>query len=383
MRYLAVLCTSDEIPEAVVHYAQFEQLGISVQRIHAFEELEAHTHWEGILIENDKAERESFDMVRRLRTSDHHSSLPVLVMLPRVDNFVRAICFDMEYVLPVAFPLQSVDFVPGLKRLVFFSRKRHRMLELRSEINTKIRDRHFNEALELIQEYAAQGNDLFRGNLLQARVQLLMGDSEAAIASALEAVRTNKQSLEARHLLTKAYLEAEDLEPAREVIAKSLPMAPQYAPFQGLQARFLMHQGKWEAARERYLYSLQLYSQGRESLYGLIAVEIMLGMETEATNKLQQAGFPLAKAICTFVRELVQLHRVKDAEHMFAQSLRLVPGQKEAEKTWLLIAHQARRQKDWRCASNCFRAAALLQGGHEKDKLMAYVKEAESHLHAS
>jgi tetratricopeptide (TPR) repeat protein len=381
LRYLAVLCISDEIPEAVLHYAQFEQLGIAVQRIHSLEELDGQTHWEGVLIENDKAEKESFEMVRRLRVSEHHSSLPVLVLLPRVDNFVRAICFDMEYVLPVLFPLQSADFVPGLKRVIFFARKKHRMLELRSAIHLKIKERSFTEALELISEYAAQGNDLFRGHLLRARVQIQMGDAEAAIESAYEAARINRQSLEARQLLARAYLDTGDLDQAREVISKSLPMAPQYAPFQAMQARFLMHQGKWDAARERFLYALQLYSQGRDALHGLIAVELMLGMETEAVNKLPQAGFPLAKSIISFVQELVQVHRVKDAEHLFEQSVKLIPGQKELDKTWLLIAHQARRQKEWRCALNCFRAAALLNSGHEKDKLLAYVKEAESHLH--
>lgn len=197
MSELLVYCKEDEILEVIGEFLLFEELACSVRRLASLDELASIEEALGLVLLEETSNRKTLDMAQKVREGDIHCALPILVMLHDLSPYLKTICHDMEFVLPCSFPVNSADLVPGLKKIIFFSRKRQHALKLREQIARLFKASQFAEALAVIEHYAEEGKDAFRGHLLKSKALLAMGKLKSAADAALAAVHENKNSLEA------------------------------------------------------------------------------------------------------------------------------------------------------------------------------------------
>jgi tetratricopeptide (TPR) repeat protein len=359
MGELLVHCSQDEIAEAIQEFLIFEELDCSVRRLASLDELTSIEAAQGLVLQDDSGNRKILNMARMVREGTVHSSMPMLVMLHDLDAYLKTICFDLEYVLPCSFPIQSVDLVPSLKKVIFFSRKRQKALALRDQISMLFKQNNHAAALPVIAQYAEEGKDVFRGHLLKAKAHMALRQFKMASEAALAAVHENRNSLEARITLALIYQEAGMLEKSYEVLNKSVALAPKHPRFLTLMGHMSLDGGQYEEALQKFEASLQLDEFQDEARSGLIVTEVILGKMKDARERLKAAT--QLKTITRYaqlrVLQMAKAGRHADAQKLMESMLKLIPGQKDIYKVWMNLGLQAKREGDLTRAEHYFKAA--------------------------
>jgi tetratricopeptide (TPR) repeat protein len=359
MSELLVHCSQDEIAEAIQEFLVFEELDCSVRRLASLDELTSIEAAQGLVLQDDSGNRKILNLARMVREGSVHSSMPMLVMLHDLDAYLKTICFDLEYVLPCSFPIQSADLVPSLKKVIFFSRKRQKALALRDQISMLFKQNNHAAALPVIEQYAEEGKDVFRGHLLKAKAHMALRQFKMASEAALAAVHENRNSLEARITLALIYQEAGMVEKSYEVLNKSVALAPKHPRFLTLMGNMSLDGGQYEEARQKFEASLQLDEFQDEARSGLIVTEVILGKMKDARERLKAAT--QLKTITRYaqlrVLQMAKAGRHADAQKLMESMLKLIPGQKDIYKVWMNLGLQAKREGDIARAEQYFKAA--------------------------
>lgn len=359
MGELLVHCSQDEIAEAIQEFLIFEELDCSVRRLATLDELTSIEAAQGLVLQDDSGNRKMLNMARMVREGTVHSSMPILVMLHDLDAYLKTICFDLEYVLPCSFPIQSADLVPSLKKIIFFSRKRQKALALRDQISMLFRQNNHAAALPIIEQYAEEGKDVFRGHLLKAKAHMALRQFKLASEAALAAIHENRNSLEARITLALIYQEAGMAEKSYEVLNKSVALAPKHPRFLTLMGHMSLDGGQYEEALQKFESSLQLDEFQDEARSGLIVAEVLLGKIKDARERLKAAT--QVKTITRYaqlrVLQMAKVGRHADAQKLMESMLKLIPGQKDIYKVWMNLGLQAKREGDLARAEQYFKAA--------------------------
>jgi tetratricopeptide (TPR) repeat protein len=380
MGELLVHCSQDEIVEAIQEFLIFEDLDCTVRRLASLDELTSIESAQGLVLQDDTGNRKILKLARLVRESSVHCAMPMLVMLHDLDAYLKTICFDLEYVLPCSFPINSADLLPGLKKLIFFSRKRHKALALREQIAMLFKQNNHAAALPLIAQYVEEGKDVFRGHLLKAKALLGTRQFKMASEAALAAVHENRNSLEARITLAFIYQEAGLVEKSYEVLNKSVAMAPKHPRFLTLMGNMSVDAGKYDEAQQKFEASLQLDEFQDEARSGLIVSQILLGKAKEARENLKMAAEVKNVARYAQLRALqfAKAGRHSDVQKLMNAMQKLIPDQKDVYKVWMNLGMQAKREGDLARAEQYFNAA---QQSAPKDYTKA--KEQLSLLRAS
>jgi tetratricopeptide (TPR) repeat protein len=359
MSELLVHCSQDEIAEAIQEFLVFEELDCSVRRLASLDELTSIEAAQGLVLQDDSGNRKILNLARMVREGSVHSSMPMLVMLHDLDAYLKTICFDLEYVLPCSFPIQSADLVPSLKKVIFFSRKRQKALALRDQISMLFKQNNHAAALPVIEQYAEEGKDVFRGHLLKAKAHMALRQFKMASEAALAAIHENRNSLEARITLALIYQEAGMVEKSYEVLNKSVALAPKHPRFLTLMGNMSLDGGQYEEARQKFEASLQLDEFQDEARSGLIVTEVILGKMKDARERLKAAT--QLKTITRYaqlrVLQMAKAGRHADAQKLMESMLKLIPGQKDIYKVWMNLGLQAKREGDIARAEQYFKAA--------------------------
>jgi tetratricopeptide (TPR) repeat protein len=359
MGELLVYCSQDEIAEAIQEFLVFEDLDCTLRRLTSLDELTSIESAQGLVLQDENGNRKILNLARQVREGSVHCSMPMLVMLHDLDAYLKTICFDMEYVLPCSFPINSADLVPGLKKVIFFSRKRQKALALREQISMLFKQNNHAAALPLIAQYADEGKDVFRGHLLKAKAHLAIKQHKVAAEAALAAIHENRNSLEARITLSFIYQEAGMVEKSYEVLNKSIALAPKHPRFLTLMGSMALDGGQYEDALQKFEASLQLDEFQDEARSGLIVVEVLLGKLKEARERLK--GATLVKNVARYaqlrVLQLAKAGRHADAQKLMEALQKLIPQQTDIYKVWMNLGLQAKRAGDMTRAEQCFKAA--------------------------
>jgi Tfp pilus assembly protein PilF len=359
MGELLVHCSQDEIADAIQEFLTFEELDCSVRRLATLDELTSIESAQGLVLQDDSGNRKILNLARTVREGTVHSSMPILVMLHDLDAYLKTICFDLEYVLPCSFPIQSADLVPSLKKIIFFSRKRQKALALRDQITMLFKQNNHAAALPVIQQYAEEGKDVFRGHLLTAKVHMALRQFKMASEAALAAVHENRNSLEARITLALIYQEAGMAEKSYEVLNKSVALAPKHPRFLTLMGHMSLDGGHYEDALQKFEASLQLDEFQDEARSGLIVAEVLLGKLKDARERLKAAT--QVKTITRYaqlrVLQMAKAGRHSDAQKLMESMQKLIPGQNDTYKVWMNLGLQAKREGDLARAEQYFKAA--------------------------
>jgi tetratricopeptide (TPR) repeat protein len=359
MGELLVHCSQDEIAEAIQEFLVFEELDCSVRRLASLDELTSIETAQGLVLQDDSGNRKILNMARMVREGSVHSSMPMLVLLHDLDAYLKTICFDLEYVLPCSFPIQSADLVPGLKKVIFFSRKRQKALALRDQISMLFKQNNHAAALPVIAQYADEGKDVFRGHLLKAKAHLALRQFKMASEAALAAIHENRNSLEARITLALIYQEAGMVEKSYEVLNKSVALAPKHPRFLTMMGQMSLDGGQYEEALQKFEASLQLDEFQDEARSGLIVTEVLLGKLKDARERLKAAT--QLKTITRYaqlrVLQIAKAGRHADAQKLMDGMIKLIPGQKDIYKVWMNLGLQAKREGDLARAEQYFKAA--------------------------
>jgi tetratricopeptide (TPR) repeat protein len=359
MSELLLHCSQDEIAEAIQEFLIFEDLDCQVRRLTSLDELNSIESAQGLVLQSDDGNRKVLTMARRIRDGAVHCAMPMLVMLQDLDAYLKAICFDMEYVLPCSYPVNSADLVPGLKKVIFFSRKRLKALALREQIAMFFKQGNYAAALPLITQYAEEGKDVFRGHLLKAKAQLATRQYKMASESALAAIHENRNSLEARTTLATIYQEAGLVEKSYEVLNKSVAMAPRHPRFQTLMGQMALDGGRYEEALQKFEASLQLDEFQDDARSGLIVAEVLLGKVKDARERLKLAT--QVKNVARFAQlraiQFAKAGRHADVMKLMEAIKKLVPQQPDVYKVWMNLGLQARKEGDLARAEQYFKAA--------------------------
>lgn len=359
MGELLVHCSQDEIAEAIQEFLIFEELDCSVRRLASLDELTSIETAQGLVLQDDSGNRKILNLARMVREGSVHSSMPMLVLLHDLDPYLKTICFDLEYVLPCSFPIQSADLVPSLKKVIFFSRKRQKALALRDQISMLFKQNNHAAALPVIAQYAEEGKDVFRGHLLKAKAHLALRQFKMASEAALAAIHENRNSLEARITLALIYQEAGMVEKSYEVLNKSVALAPKHPRFLTMMGQMSLDGGQYEEALQKFEASLQLDEFQDEARSGLIVTEVILGKMKDARERLKAAT--QLKTITRYaqlrVLQMAKAGRHADAQKLMDSMLKLIPGQKDIYKVWMNLGLQAKREGDLARAEQYFKAA--------------------------
>lgn len=359
MGELLVHCSQDEIAEAIQEFLVFEELDCSVRRLASLDELTSIEAAQGLVLQDDSGNRKILNLARMVREGSVHSSMPMLVLLHDLDAYLKTICFDLEYVLPCSFPIQSADLVPSLKKVIFFSRKRQKALALRDQISMLFKQNNHAAALPVITQYAEEGKDVFRGHLLRAKAHFALRQFKMASEAALAAVHENRNSLEARITLALIYQEAGMVEKSYEVLNKSVALAPKHPRFLTMMGQMSLDGGQYEDALQKFEASLQLDEFQDEARSGLIVTEVLLGKLKDARERLKAAT--QLKTITRYaqlrVLQIAKAGRHADAQKLMEGMIKLIPGQKDVYKVWMNLGLQAKREGDLARAEQYFKAA--------------------------
>ncbi|HET9237535.1 MAG TPA: tetratricopeptide repeat protein [Oligoflexus sp.] len=359
MGELLVHCSQDEIAEAIQEFLVFEELDCSVRRLASLDELTSIEAAQGLVLQDDSGNRKILNLARMVREGSVHGSMPMLVMLHDLDAYLKTICYDLEYVLPCSFPIQSADLVPSLKKVIFFSRKRQKALALRDQISMLFKQNNHAAALPVIAQYAEEGKDVFRGHLLKAKAHMALRQFKLASEEALAAVHENRNSLEARITLALVYQEAGMVEKSYEVLNKSVALAPKHPRFLTLMGNMSLDGGQYEEALQKFEASLQLDEFQDEARSGLIVTEVLLGKVKDARERLKAAT--QVKTITRYaqlrVLQMAKAGRHADAQKLLESMVKLIPGQKDIYKVWMNLGLQAKREGELARAEQYFKAA--------------------------
>lgn len=346
MGELLIYCSQDEIVEAVHEFLIFEELDSTIRRLGNLDELATIEDAQGLVVQDDNSNRKVLEIARRVREGTVHCAVPMLVMLHDLDPYLKTLCFDLEYVLPCTFPINSADLVPGLKKIIFFARKKQQALALREQIALLFKQSSYAEALPVIAKYADEGKDVFRGHLLQAKAHLALKHYKLAAESALAAIHDNKNSLEARTTLATVYQEAGMVQKSYEVLNKSVAMAPKHPRFLTLMGHMSIDGGNFEDALQKFEGSLHLDEFQDEARAGLIVAELLLGKAKEARERLRLITNPKNVVRYSNIRILAmgKAGRYDDAQKLLESMQKLIPDQKEVHKVWMSLGLQARKE---------------------------------------
>lgn len=376
MGTIAIYCQQDDLVEATEQFAAFEDLDVQVQRIVILEQLSEVAALEGLIMEGSGDALALIQTARALREGSKNAFLPLILLLPELNSYHRALCFDLDYALPCSAPLQSADFVPSLKKLVLFSRKKRPLIDLRERISTNLLQKQFDKAQSLIETYAQQEADAFRIQLLKAKLATEMRDLHAALAASLSAVKENNRSLEARFLLANSYLEMGEFEKASEVTEKSLKLGPEHPPFITLRARLHLHAGQWDVAKGVLQESLKRDPQQLQALAGLMVAEAVLGNQDSVRPHVKGAALTVIRLVQVYALELARLGKVADAEKVLERAQQVLGQHPDSYKVWMNMGLHARRLQNWKKALSFFKACAAT-APKDYDKVQAYLAEAE------
>lgn len=382
MGTLAILSTESELPEAVRQFALFEDLVVNIQQIGSIEELASVADLEGIILQGEGEAWASLDFVRRIRASVQFSTLPVLVFLPDLNNYLRAVCFDFEFILPCSLPPVSMDLVPALKKVTWFSRKKRAMLDKRLEIEQRLRKKEFDGIETLLEEFGAHEKDGFRVNLIKARIALEKKDFKGAAEVITTAIKENKHSLEARCILASVYVEGGAIDKAQDVLNKSLVMAPDHPPFLTIQGRIALLNGQWPEAIESFSKSLQIDASQTLAAAGQLVGHLMTKQAVEAKNLLKDIGPSAAKYLHSFALDLGKVNRHTEAELLLQMGLKLLPSQKDIYKVWMNLGLQAKRNGQLKKALAFFKACAA-SAPADYDKVQPQIRDTENSIKKS
>ncbi|WP_176736442.1 tetratricopeptide repeat protein [Oligoflexus tunisiensis] len=380
MSELLIHCSQDEIADAIQEFLVFEELDCKVRRIASLDELTTIESAQGLILQDDQGNRKILNMTRLVREGSVHCTLPILVILHDLDAYLKAICFDLEYVLPCSFPINSADLVPGLKKIIFFSRKRHKALELRAQIAALFKQNDPAATLPLIAQYTDEGKDVFRGHLLKAKAHQALKQYKLASEEALAAIRENRNSLEARITLAAIYQDAGLVEKSYEVLHKSVAMAPKHPRFLTIMGHMALDGGKFDEALQKFEASLQLDAFQDEARSGVVVASVLLGHNKQAKENLKLTMQPgkVAHYAQLRVLQLAKAGRHEDAQKLMDVMLKLIPQQKDIHKVWMNLGLQAKKNGDMTHALQYFQAA---QDSAPQDYTKA--KEQLKHLRAS
>ncbi|MDQ3231985.1 MAG: tetratricopeptide repeat protein [Pseudobdellovibrionaceae bacterium] len=356
---LLVYCSQDEIAEAIQEFLVFEDLDCAVRRVTSLDELSSIESAQGLVLQDDSGNRRILNMARHVRDGSMHCAMPILIMLHDLDPYLKTICFDLEYVLPCSFPINSADLVPSLKKIIFFARKRHTALALREQIAMLFKQNNHAAALQVIAQYAEEGKDVFRGHLLQARAHLAMKQYKPASEAALAAIHDNRNSLEARITLASIYQEAGLVEKSYEVLNKSVALAPKHPRFLTIMGHMSLDGGQYEEAQHKFEASLQLDEFQDEARSGLIVAEILLGKTKDAKERLKAAAQPrnVARYAQLRVLQLAKAKRHADAQKLLESMQKLIPQQPDVHKVWMNLGLLAKKEGDLARAEQYFKSA--------------------------
>ncbi len=359
MGELLVHCSQDEIADAIQEFIIFEELDCTVRRLATLDELSSIESAQGLVLQDDSGNRKVLNLARTVREGSVQCAIPMLVMLNDLDAYLKALCFDLEYVLPCSYPINSADLVPSLKKVIFFSRKRQKALALREQIAMLFKQNNHAAALPLIAEYAEEGKDNFRGLLLKAKALLATRQFKMASEAALAAIHENRNSLEARITLAFIYQEAGLAEKSYEVLNKSVAMAPRHPRFLTLMGNMSLDSGRYEEALEKYESSLQLDEFQDEARSGRMVSEILLGKGKDAREQLKLATQTrnVARFAQLRVLQFAKAGRHPDAQKLMNAIQKLMPNQKDLYKVWMNLGLQAKKDGDLVRAEQYFKAA--------------------------
>ncbi len=362
MNELLVHCNQDEIVDAIQEFLIFEDLDCTLRRIASLDELGAIEEAQGLVLQDETSNRKVLEMARLVREGSVHCAMPLLVMLHDLDPYLKTICFDLEYVLPCSFPANSADLVPGLKKIIFFSRKKQTALQLREQIAMLFRQGSYKESLAVIAQYAEDGKDAFRGHLLKAKALMALRQFKAAAESALAAVHENRNSLEARITLASIYQEAGLAEKSYEVLNKSVAMAPKHPKFLTIMGHMSLDAGNFEEAVHKFEASLNLDQFQEEARAGLIVADILVGKLKDAKEKVRLISNQksAARYAQTRVIQLAKARRYEEARKLFDTILKLIPNQKDGHRIWLNLGLQAKKDGDLVQAEKFLQASQAL-----------------------
>jgi tetratricopeptide (TPR) repeat protein len=359
MSELLVHCSQDEIADAIQEFLVFEELDCRVRRIESMDELASIENPQGLILQDDRGNRNILNQTRLVREGSVNCTLPILVMLHDLDAYLKAICFDLEYVLPCSFPINSADLVPGLKKIIFFARKRQKAMELRARIAALFKENDPAAALPLISQYADEGKDVFRGHLLKAKAHQALKQYKLASEEALAAIHENRNSLEARITLAAIYQDAGLVDKSYEVLHKSVAMAPKHPRFLTIMGHMALDAGTYEEALQKFQGSLQLDEFQDEARAGVVVASVLLGRNKEARESLKLTKLPgkVARYAQLRVLQLAKAGRHDDAQKLMDAMLKLIPQQKDIHKVWMNLGLQAKKDGDLARAAQYFKAA--------------------------
>ncbi len=369
MLQLAIITQHDEILSAIQEYIIFEELEISLHRIAQISDLANLESCAGIVLSGESSNRKAFEQVRQIRDGQIYAYIPILLFLPAPDPYSRTICLDLEYVMPCSWPLQSHDFLPSLKKVVLFAKKRQHAMQLRSQIAQFMREQKFSEALPIIEEYAKETKDPFREHLLKAKVYFALNQHKQAIEKILAAIHENKSSFEARLTLANIYLAAQNQTKAIEVLNKSIAVAPKYYRFLTRLGEIYLEQGQYGLAAEKFQASLKIDEFQEDSLASLISAEILSGKMIEAREVVRHLINPLVIASYVHLNALFisKSGRHDDAKKLMDTIIKLIPQQKDLYKVWMNLGIQAKKDHKIDKAIMFFREAlASAPKGYKK-----------------
>lgn len=379
MGTIAIYCQQDELVEAAKEFAAFEALGVELLRISIVEQLREIPALEGLIMQGEGDAPALIQEARALREGPQASFLPLILLLPELNAYHRALCFDLEYTLPCSSPLLSADFIPALKKMIVFSRKRRPLIDLRERIQGNMQQKQFDKAQALIETYAQHDAEKFRAHLLKAKLGLETRDMALALGEALSAVRENNKSLEARTLLCSVYADQGEFDKAGEVLEKSAKLAPQYPPFMTLTARLALHEGKWEAAEKILSESLRLDRQQVNALAALLTVEACQDKADTLRPRVGTAAPAISRVVQVYALELARLNKVGEAEKVLQRAQQVLGPQADSYKAWMNMGLHARRLQNWKKALGFFKACAA-SAPADYQKVQPYIAEAEKML---
>lgn len=367
MGTLAIFCTDAELPEAVQQFAHFEELGVTTERIDTLDALDGIADLEGLIIQTTAPAWESLDMVRRLRASEKTPFLPVLLFLPDLNNYFKAVCFDFEFVLPCSLPPSGHELVPGLKKMVWFARKKQEMLHKRTELEKCLRLRKFENFENLLAAFNSHEKDPFRSQLIKARMAFEQRDLPLALELVTAAIKENNRSLEARNLLNAVYCESGPLEKVQSIVEKNLAMAADHPPFIATGARLALMEAKWAESLALFEKSYALDPGQGAVIAGMLACQIILQKPGEAKTWAKKLEPSMVKHLHSYCLDLGRSALLNEAETILNQSLKLLPQQKDVYRLWMNLGIQAKRARKMKKAQSFFQAcAAAAPAGYDK-----------------
>ncbi|MEZ4743779.1 MAG: tetratricopeptide repeat protein [Bdellovibrionota bacterium] len=332
---LATIRASANLNKSIKEFQKHFKLNFESYSVNSIEEIHKATP-DFLLVHNQCPEQlDALQIMQALRNDLKYCTMPILFLSRKLSEVANLMVDDLEFIWYAPLPFKSSEFYYVLKEINKFVEDNQQLLSLRKQVQEKLSEKKFEEALKILPELQKLYDNHFKIDLLRAEVKYGLDKHEETLENLDFALSKKPHSLSARSLRAATYFRMGDQKKGMEVLATTEKLAE-------IRLNNLIHwgdtyldDGNTEASRNAFTSALKIDPNSQKAKEGLVVVDLIEGnintVKTSIENSSMSFDFT---RICNLKGiTLVAAEQFDAAERLYQNALKFI--KEDEHKIWL------------------------------------------------